>query len=60
MTTKTEQLTKAAQTADLLFQDLAAVRKGANGALEMMLYDLMSDAAKIRGRMNRLAAEEKE
>ena len=60
MTTKTEQLTKAAQTADLLFQDLAAAHKGANGALEMMLYDLMSDAAKIRGRLNRLAAEDKE
>ena len=60
MTTKTEQLTKAAQTADLLWQDLTAVHKEAKGALEMMLYDLMADAAKIRNRLNRLAAEETE
>lgn len=57
---KTEKIIKAAQTADLLFQDLSAAHKGSKGALEMMLYDLMSDAAKIRGRMNRLAMEEKE
>jgi hypothetical protein len=57
---KTENLTKAAQTADLLFQDLTAAHRGAKGALEMMLYDLMSDASKIRGRLNRLVSEEKE
>ena len=60
MTTKTEQLIKAAQTADLLFQDIAAANRGVKGALVMMLYDLMSDAAKIRSRLNRLAAEETE
>jgi hypothetical protein len=34
---KTENLTKAAQTADLLYQDLAAAHRGAKGAPETML-----------------------
>lgn len=57
---KTETLTKAAQTADLLFKDLSDAHKGQKGALELILYDLMTEAARIRGKLQRLEKEEGE
>lgn len=52
-----ENVTKAAQSADLLRQDLRAAHSAAvvaNGAAEILLLDLLAAAVEIRNKTERL------
>ena len=52
-----ENVTKAAQAADLLRQDLRAAHSAAvvsNGAAEILLLDLLETAVEIRNKAERL------
>jgi hypothetical protein len=51
-----ENLTKASQTAGLLFQDLQDAQRDADSpALQILLCDMIEAMAKIRDRLNWLA-----
>ena len=55
MNAKLESLTKAAQCSELLVEDIRQAHKGTDGALEMLLLDLLEDAARIKTKLARLA-----
>lgn len=56
MSQKTENITKASQCADLLTEDIRASYRDSEGniALELVLFDLLGDAMKIRNRLEEL------
>lgn len=56
MNKKTENITKASQCADLLTEDIRASYRASEGdiALELVLFDLLGDAMKIRNRLEEL------
>jgi len=52
-----EAIEKAAQTADLLLQDLQALYPKAQGvAEEVLFYSYIEQVAKIKGTLNRIVA----
>ena len=55
MSARHEALTKAAQTADLLRQDLVDAYRDATGADEILIWELLESATKICGRLGQLA-----
>ncbi len=56
MNSKTENITKASQCADLLTETIRASYRDSEGniALELVLFDLLGDAMKIRNRLEEL------
>ncbi len=51
-----EEITKAAQCADLLTSDIRQAHKAADRVTEIILRDLLSDAQRIKNRLEELQA----